>query len=103
MKDKLLVISVVLTGLRANPSERVFPIFIILFLIISYFLVKKFRLPFIRHYLLGVINEEHAEEQSHESTVNSVHYGVAVDGEYDRNDPEEEQYPAASEKVHAPT
>ena len=68
-----------------------------------YFLVKKFRLPFILHYLLGVINEEHAEEQSHESTVNSVHYGVAVDGEYDRNDPEEEQYPAASEKVHAPT
>ena len=102
MKYKLLVITGVLTGLRANPSERVFPIFIMLFLII-YFLVKKFRLPFTLHYLLGVIYEEHAEEQSHESTVNSVHYGVAVDGEYDRNDPEEEQYPAASEKVHAPT
>ena len=74
-----------------------------LFLVISYFLVKKFRLPFILHYLLGVIYEKHAEEQSHESTVYSVHYGVAVDGEYDSNDPEEEQYPAASEKVHAPT
>ena len=58
---------------------------------------------FIFHYLLGVIYEKHAEEQSHESTVYSVHDGIAVDGEYDGNDPEEEQYPAASEKVHAPT
>ncbi len=56
---------------------------------------------FAPHDLLGVVDQEHREEEGHQSGVDGVGDRVGLGQEKHRQDAEDEEDPAGGEQVHA--